>query len=645
VASVRRLAAIMFTDIVGYTALAQENEGIALELLEQHRQLLRPIFAKHRGREVKTIGDAFLVEFGSALEATLCAIDVQHSVHSLNLERGGKLQIRVGIHVGDIVSQGNDVLGDTMNVASRIEPIAEPGGICISEPVFDQVRNKIPNELEKLEPKTLKNVRFPMDLYRVILPWTVQTAASASSAPTGLAVLPFSNISPDPNDEYFADGLTEELITVLSQLHELRVIARTSVIPYKSTPKGVAQIGAELQVASILEGSVRKAGNRLRVTAQLIDVSSQGHVWAKTYDRDLDDVFAVQAELAKQVAESLKIELRVSEANRLEARPTVRPDSYLAYLKGRTLLHHESKDTLAAAKGQFELAISLDARNAAAHAGLAEVAILTLLFPTTVSRSELEDTARRWALRAIELDPDLAEAHGSLGLCLWFKFDYAGAEREFQRAITLNPSDSRAHGRYAELLEEEERGAEGLLHHSLAEEADPLWAHNVRAYAVSLIFLGRLDDARRRIERFHELAPSDSTYHQLLAMYHLARAEPEKARAEIERTRRTEQATPHEGTPRWIPVDRAWYHAISGEREEARRILRHEEVLPDFPTSAWFIADIYAELGDFDDCFRWLEKALKSKVLPIGWFRLNPRRSGLVMDSRFHELLKKMNLA
>jgi TolB-like protein len=296
-----------------------------LELLEQHRQFLRPIFSKHRGREVKTIGDGFLVEFGSALEATLCAIDIQSSVHSLFLERGARLQKKVGIHVGDVVSQGEDLLGDAMNVASRIEPLAEPGGICISEQVHDQLRNKIPNRLENLEPKALKNVRFPTDIDRVVLPWATPATPLASPAPTGLAVLPFANISPDLRDEYFADGLTEELISVLSQLRGLRVIGRTSVTPYKSTAKGVSQIGAELGVSSLLEGSVRRFGNQLRITVQMIDVLTQGPVWTNAYDRELTDVFAIQTEIARRAARQLKVNVRAAEEARLEARPTIRP--------------------------------------------------------------------------------------------------------------------------------------------------------------------------------------------------------------------------------------------------------------------------------------------------------------------------------
>ncbi len=283
----RRLAAVMFTDIVGYTALGQKDESLALELLQEHRELLRPIFAKHRGREVKTIGDAFLVEFESALEATLCAIDVQSSVHSLGLERGEKLQIRIGIHVGDVVHQGGDILGDTVNVASRIEPLASPGGICISEQVKSHIQNRIPYPLVRLESRQLKNVTEPMDVYDVVLPWgmkKVESGAARQLDRRRVAVLPLADMSPDPNEGYFADGLTEELITTLSKIREISVISRTSVMRYATDPKPVTEIAKELRTGTILEGSVRKAGDKVRITIQMIDALEDRNFWAETYD-------------------------------------------------------------------------------------------------------------------------------------------------------------------------------------------------------------------------------------------------------------------------------------------------------------------------------------------------------------------------
>jgi adenylate cyclase len=630
----------MFTDMVGYTALTQADEAGALKLLDRHNQLLRPIFPRFHGREVKTVGDSFLVEFESALDATSCAVEIQRFLHEHNLSAApdSKIQIRIGIHQGDVVHTADDVFGDSVNIASRIEPLAEAGGICITEPVFGQVRNKIPNRLELLGPKLLKNVRFSMQIYRIVLPWTAAEAPSASSGPRGLAVLPFANISPDPKDEYFADGLTEELITVLSQLPGLRVIARTSVMQYKSTTKAVSQIGTELSVASVLEGSVRKAGNRLRITAQLIDAESQGHVWAQTYERELDDVFAVQAELAKQVADGLKITLRTAEEARLDARPPVRPDSYLAYLKGRTLMHDTSEASLTAAKEQFELAVSLDERNAAAHSGLADATLMAGWYYADVPHAAWDATARRWAARAIELDPNLAEAHTTLALMHWQDFDYASAEREFKAALSLNPSYSLAHEHYGIMLEDQARADEALQELMLAEAADPLWRNALYYLTRHFLWLGRYDEALLRIRKLGELNPSGAEHHFLLASYHRARSELEPCLEEI---KRAEEA---EVDPRERPVRAALASAWAGEKERARALLKEAEGRPESSSGAASIAYIYGLLGDLDDCFLWLDKNGQTHNHPFQMFQLSPDFEPVRRDPRFKDVLRKMKL-
>ena len=639
-AATRRLAAIMFTDIVGYTALAQKDEASALKLLDRHSRLLRPIFPLFHGKEIKAIGDSFLVEFKSALDATNCAIEIQRLLNedSVSAPEESRVRVRIGIHVGDVVHRSGDVFGDSVNIASRMEPMAEPGGICISQQVFDQVRNKIPNQLEKLEPKTLKNVQFLMDIYRVVLPWTVREVQSAASAATGLAVLPFANISPDPNDEYFADGLTEELITVLSQLPGLRVIARTSVMQYKSTTKAISQIGTDLNVASVLEGSVRKAGNRLRITAQMIDVESQGHVWAQTYERELDDVFAVQAQLAKQVADGLKIKLRTTEEARLGARPPVRPDSYLAYLKGRTLMHDTLEASLTAAKKQFELAISLDESNAAAHSGLADVTLMAGWFYADVPHAAWDATGRRLAARAIELDPNLAEAHTTLALVRWQDFDYASAEREFKVALSLNPSYSLAHFHYGIMLEDQARGDDALQQLMLAEAADPLWGNALYFLARHLLWLGRYDEALLRVRGFGELNPSGAEHHFLLASYHRARSQRDLCLEEI---KRAEEA---EADPKVRPIRAAEVFALAGEKERARALLKEAELRRESPPDPVNIANIYGLLGDLDDCFFWLDKNSHTHNHPFQMFQLSPDLESVRRDPRFQGVLRKMKL-
>ncbi len=631
----------MFTDMVGSTALAQRNEAEALRLRDEQEVLVRPRFAAHQGREIKSMGDGFLAEFDSALRAVQCAIDVQERLHDRNSQPGARpIQLRIGVHLGDVERHNNDIFGDAVNIASRIEPLASPGGICISGEVFSQVRNKIPNRLEKLPAASLKGIHVSVDLYRVVLPWAGGPPVATDHAPAGLGILPFKNISPDPKDGYIAEGLTEELISVISQVRGLRVISRTSVMQYLATTKSVSQIAAELGVGSILEGSVRKAGNRLRITAQLIDAPSDRHLWTQLYDRDLDDVFAVQTEIAKQVAAALEVELRPAEQSRLDSRRSVRPESYLAYLKGRTLIHYSAtKATLQAAKEQFELSISLDSSNAAAYSSLSEITLMIGWFYADVPPAEWIRAGRSLVAKAIELDPNLAEAHAALALALWNDFDYPTAEKEFRLALSLNPSDSEVHNSYALLLEDEGRTDEALVELLLAEEADPRWPRGLGNLAHLLIWLRRLDEALTKVQKFGEVKPDSLTYHNLLSVYYLAKADLPRALEEIGRCEELETE------PRWKPLNRAWRYALSGDTERSRATLRAEESLPDRPETADSIAQIYVEIGDMDQAYRWLAKAIATQNVSIRAWRLDPRLEPARADPRFLAALRSMHLA
>jgi TolB-like protein/Tfp pilus assembly protein PilF len=629
----------MFTDMVGYTASMQTDEAGSLKLLREQEELVRPLFVAHRGREIKSTGDGFLVEFDSALQATQCAIDIQHRLHERNSQTGvAAIQLRIGVHLGDVEQHGLDIFGDAVNMASRVEPLAEPGGICISDQVFAQIRNKIPNKLEKIEPKELKNVRLPMEVYRIEMPWTVPVASSWRSAFPRLAILPFASISPDPKDEYIADGLTEELITVLSQLRELRVIARASVSQYKSSPKPIAQVGAELGVRTVLEGSVRKAGNRLRITVQLIDVASQEHSWAKTYDHELEDVFQVQADIARQVAEALRVRVRAAEEERLASRPAVRPESYLAYLKGRTLLHSLSESGLKAAKEQFELAISLDPKNAAAYSGLSDMArILGWRFPR-LPRAEWEETSRDLVSRAIALDPNLAEAHASRALIFYDDYDFAAAEQEFKLALSLNPSYPTAHHWYAAVLQEQGHADEALRELSLAHEADPRSIDVPIKHAFQLIWLGRFDEARIKIEELKEVDRSGEAYHFSLARLHLAQSEFDQALQEIDRLN---DLRPGDDL---AVTCYAEYYALTGQKDRAKELLQRLEAPSEGRPPPGCIAFVYSELNDLDQCFRWLEIERENHLIPLHRLRWDGLFKHVRDDPRYQKLLQKMNL-
>jgi adenylate cyclase len=366
----------MFTDMVGYTALTQSNESLAIEILDRHNRLLRPFFPKFHGKEVKSIGDSFLVEFESALDALNCAIEIQSYLHDYNFSsrESWKISLRIGIHLGDVIHRADDVLGDAVNIASRIEPMAEPECICISEQVYDQVRNKVSQSLVELGPKDLKNVSFPVTVYGVVMPWEKHGAsAEGASLPVNrIAVLPFANISPDPQDEYFADGMTEELISTMSKVSGLKVIARTSVSGYKGGKKRIDEVARELGVSTVLEGSVRKAGDRLRITVQLINAQTSDHLWAESYDRELKDVFEIQSDIAKTVVNSLEVRLLSSEKKDIEKRPTGNLKAYQLYLRGRYYLNRETREDYSKALDLLKEAIRLDPEFALAYAGISD---------------------------------------------------------------------------------------------------------------------------------------------------------------------------------------------------------------------------------------------------------------------------------
>jgi adenylate cyclase len=644
----RKLAAIVFTDIVGFTALSQRDEARALRLLEKHNELFRSYLASYHGREIKTMGDGFLLEFESALDATRYAIEVQKKLHeyTLTVDNEDRISVRIGIHVGDVVYRGADVLGDAVNISSRIQSFADPNGICITEPVFIQVRNKIPNPLPKLSEQKLKNVEVPMNLYQVILGWEATSTAPVQIQPlkTRIAVLPFENISPDPNDSYFADGLTEELITVLSQIKELRVIAKTSVSRFKGTNKGVSQIGSELRVGSILEGSVRKSANKVRVTVQLIDVASEEHVWVSQYDRDLNDIFLIQSDIAKNVSDELRVTLAPSEQKRVERKETENAIAHETYLKGRTLLRDRTEQGMRSAREQFELAIKYDPNYARAHAGLADVWDLLGEYRFAPS-SECREKAEDFRKSALDLDPDLPEARASLAASYVSDYRYAEATEEFKHAITLNPSYAMAHCWYADCLRDQGRFEDALFEVSRAEELDPL--SPVISYVASDMYLSQGDDEEvlKRARKIQEIDPESPFAIRALADFYLVKPDYTQA---LTCYRKMKQLSGNRGEN--IDSYIGYVYAVTNRHQEAIDILNtlQNNYPEDISIGPMDIAWVYLGLDDIDACFKWLHKAFQEHACQnlFGFIRYFPLPSveKIRRDSRFNELLKKANL-
>ena len=511
----RRLAAIMFTDLVGFTASAQADEAAALARVQEQASVLRPLFGSYGGREIKSTGDGFLVEFDSALQATECAIEIQRRMRDRNSRSPtSPILLRIGIHVGDVEEVDGDILGDAVNVASRILPLSEPGGVCLSEQIVDQVRSGISTKLERLAPRRLKGVEKPLVVYRLAVPGAEREPALERTPLPRLAVLPLANIGPDTKDEYFADGLTEELISRLSHIRGLRVIARTSVAQYKGTEKPIAQIGAELGVTSVLEGSVRKAGDQLRISVQLIDVRTEEHRWAQTYDRKLENIFAIQAELAEQTANALKLEMLGSDRNAVRGRPTSNLAAYDLYLRGIQASRRFSPGVgrhLQAgpdAAPYFEGAVGQDPNFSAAHSALAN----HLLAVGGVTRESREafSRARRHVDRALEIDPRSSDAHTARGnLLMQVDFDWPSAEVELREALDLNPNNSAAHFWYRSLLTVLQRYPEAKDQLEAGFELDPLWFLAKRQGVTLLALSGDWDEAVRLAEGLVENVHGD----------------------------------------------------------------------------------------------------------------------------------------
>ena len=447
----RRLAAILSADVVGYSRLMGIDEAGTLARLKAiRRDLIDPAIAAHSGRIVKLMGDGALVEFASAVDAVTCAIEIQRQLPERNTSDSDAdpVRFRVGINVGDVIIEGDDILGDGVNVAARIEGIAEPGGISISEDTWRQVQGKIVANFVDAGEQNLKNIARPVRVYRLDLGPKLASASEAprsTSAPPEkpfIAVLAFTNMSGDPEQEYFSDGISEDIITDLSKVSELQVIARNSSFTYKGKPVDVKQVGRELGVRYVLEGSVRKAGNRVRVTGQLIDAESGAYIWADRFDRDLTDIFAVQDELRQEIITALKIKLSEGEKVRLVAGGTKNVDAHDLFLRGRELIlgNKRNRESFVQSTACFEDAIKLDPNYAAPYAGLGMAYMLDYQNHWSDTPDTSLDQAERFISESIAKDDKDPFAHNVAALIYMWKKDYGRWTQEADRALSLSPN-------------------------------------------------------------------------------------------------------------------------------------------------------------------------------------------------------------
>ena len=503
----RRLAAILAADVAGYSRLMGADEEGTLAALTAHlTELIEPCIAEHRGRVVKTTGDGLLVEFASVVDAVRCAVAFQEGMAARNSDtpEERRLEFRIGVNLGDVIIQDDDVFGDGVNVAARLEGLAEPGGIVVSGTVHEHVRSKLDLGFNDLGPRPVKNIAEPVHAFGVRfeddLPAAVGFGPSEPrplSDKPSIAVLPFVNMSGEAEQEYFADGISEDIITALSRIRWFLVIARNSSFSYKHTSPDVRDVARELDVRYVLEGSVRKAGGRVRVTAQLIDASVGSHIWAERYDRDLADIFAVQDEITQTVVGAIEPELSRAEQERARQKPPDNMDAWDFYQRGQWHFNRITPEDLSRAKVMYRSAIDLDLRIGAAYAGLATACFYEFILGVA-SPQELSQPALEAARKALEIDANDAGAMVALGRAYQLDGKHAAAIPHLEAAIALNPSLAQGHYNLGAALTFSGKAEDAI---SCLESAirlsprDPWTAHFMARLSEAHLFTDRLDEA------------------------------------------------------------------------------------------------------------------------------------------------------
>ena len=614
----RRVTAILAADVVGYSRLMGANEtGTLAALKALQADFIGHKIAQHQGRIVKLTGDGMLVEFPSVVNAVACAAEVQGGMRDRNarVPQDRRIEFRIGVNLGDVIIEGEDIFGDGVNVAARLEEIAPVGGIAVSQSVRDHVGKRLHLIFEDMGERRLKNIERPIRVYSVsidALP-TEQTSGAASAhlqEKPSIAVLPFINMSGDPEQEYFSDGITEDIITDLSKVSGLFVVARNTVFTYKGKSAEVQEVAKRLGVNFILEGSVRKAGSRVRVTGQLIDGKTGGHMWADRYDRDLTDIFAIQDEITHAIVEQLKVKLLPQEKKNIAQTPTDNVEAYTYYLRGRQFMERRSKAYYQLARQMFAKAAELDPLYARAYAGMADCESFLFLH-YHVDNVAIDDILATSA-KALALDSDLAEAHASRGLALSLEKRYDEATAEFEQAIALD-------------------------------------AHSVEGhyfYGRACFTQGKLERAAALFERVAEIKPDD--YQALCLLIQIYRSLDRDADARSAARRGVERAerdlTLHPDNPRSAYLGAAALVAL-GENDRAREWLSRALAID--PHDIWTqynAACVYTHLGDIERALDVLERVLPHAgyELKHGWIKHDSDLDPLRSHPRFQKILESI---
>ena len=574
----RRLTAILAADVVGYSRLMTIDEaGTLAALTSLRKNLVNPKISEHNGRIVKLTGDGMLIEFPSVVSAVACAVDIQSAMRTRNAtEPAARIEFRIGINLGDIIVEDGDIFGDGVNVAARLESIAPIGGIAVSQSVRDHVGKRLDLAFEDMGERRLKNIEAPIRVYSISVDRpSSDGAASAGQERPSIAVLPFVNMSGDPEQEYFSDGITEDIITDLSKVSGLFVVARNTAFTYKGKHVDVQEVAKRLGVNFILEGSVRKAGARVRVTGQLINGKDNGHVWADRYDRDLTDIFAIQDEITHAIVEQLKVKLLPQEKKSIGQTPTGNVEAYTYYLRGRQFLHRHSKSYYQLARRMFAKAVELDPAYARAYAGIADCdSFLFLHYSAPVEIKGIFETSAK----ALALESGLAEAHASQALALSLEQRYEEAMAEFEKAIALDPNSFEGH----------------------------------YFYARACFAQGKFERAAALFERAAEIKPDDyQSLCLLIQIYHSLGRDPDAqdaARRGIERAECELTLHPENSRAAYLGAKAL---VTLGQSDRAKEWLNRSIAIdPEDLLTQYNVACAYTALGDTEAAFDLLERLL-----------------------------------
>jgi adenylate cyclase len=540
----RKLSAILSADVKGYSRLMQEDELETVRTLEAYREMIAEVIRNYSGRVVDSPGDNVLAEFASVVDAVESAVEVQKDLEAKNAElpENRRMEFRIGINLGDVVVEGERIYGDGVNIAARIEGLAEGGGICISRNVYEQVKNKLKLGYEYLGEHSVKNIAEPVRAYRILMESNIDAPKKGERLKVpekpSIAVLPFDNISGDPEQEYFSDGITEEIITALSKIPKMLVIARNSTFTYKGKPVKVQQVGDELGVRYVLEGSVRKAGNRVRITAQLVDADTGHHLWAERYERDLKDIFALQDEITYKILTALQVTLTEGEQVRVWATRTDKLDAFLKYLQARRYAGLFTKDGNVFARQIAQEAINLDEKYSDPYVLVAWSHWFDARFGWTESPPESFKQAYLTTQKAQALDDSNPGVHILLGGLHLYQRQYEKAIAKGQRALALGPNDAEIHAIMAHILRFAGRFEEAIVLIQRALRLQPSYTSwYLGELAMCYYYVGRHEEAIRLAEEFFNLADSRGEkfisywYYAIVAMNYIRLGRDHEARA------------------------------------------------------------------------------------------------------------------